>query len=216
MKKAVIVGALPLEDYSFLKERKADLYVACDGGYKGFLEEGIEPDLFVGDFDTLEKDSIHAPKKMITLPVKKDDTDVFYAVKELLSLGYDTFEFYGCLGGKIDHTFANIQVLAYLLKNNAKGYLFSENNQIVVHMIRNSCIRFKPLKCGFLSVFSYNGVSRGVDIENFMYTLKDAELSSDVPLGISNQFISKEGRISVQDGTLLLVVPKDSYYESRT
>ncbi len=213
MKKAVIVGALQLNDYSFLKESNADCFVACDGGYKGFLKMKMEPDLFVGDFDTLDKDSISHPKKMIILPVMKDDTDVLYAVKELLSKGYDTFEFYGCLGGKIEHTIANIQVLAYLVKNNAKGYLFSENNQIVVHMIHNSCIRFKPLKSGFLSVFSYNGLSKGVDIENFMYTLKDAELSSDVPLGISNQFISKEGRICVQDGTLLLVVPKDSYYE---
>ena len=164
MKKALIVGACPLKDCSFLKEKKADLFVACDGGYNAFLSDNMEPDLFIGDFDTLDIKNLKHPKEKIALPVRKDDTDTFFAVKYLLEKGYDTFEFYGCLGGKIEHTLANIQVLFYLVKKGAKGYLFSENNQIVVHMIHNSCIRLKPLKSGFLSIFSYNGESKGVDI----------------------------------------------------
>lgn len=213
MKKALIVGACPLKDISFLKEKKADILVACDGGYKVFFSSGMEPDLFIGDFDTLDEKMVKYPKEKIILPARKDDTDTFFAVKYLLEKGYDTFEFYGCLGGKIEHTIANIQILFYLVKKGAKGYLFSENNQIVVHMIHDSYIRLKPLKCGFLSVFSYNGESKGVDIENLLYTVKDISLNDDVPLGISNQFIAKEGRISVKEGTLLLVLPKDSYYE---
>ena len=184
MKKALIVGACPLKDCSFLKEKKADIFVACDGGYNAFLSDNMEPDLFIGDFDTLDIKNLKHPKEKIALPVRKDDTDTFFAVKYLLEKGYDTFEFYGCLGGKIEHTLANIQVLFYLVKKGAKGYLFSENNQIVVHMIHNSCIRLKPLKSGFLSVFSYNGESKGVDIENLLYTVKDISMDDDVPIVI--------------------------------
>lgn len=213
MKKALIIGAGPLLDSSFLKEKKDYFLVACDGGYQHYLNEKIEPDLFVGDFDTFDKSKIKKPKELIPLNVMKDDTDVFYSIKYLLDKGYNYFELYGCLGGKIEHTFANIQLLSYLVNHHAKGYLYSANNQTIVHMISNSCIRLKPLESGFLSVFSYNCKSQGVCIENLLYTLNNATLSNDVPLGISNQFIGKEATISVRDGTLLLVLPKDSLYE---
>lgn len=214
MKKAVIVGAGPIEEGFRLTEEENVFYVACDGGYRLFLRSGFEPDLFVGDFDTLNSEELRGVKSKIVLPVKKDDTDTFYAVKLLLEKGYESFDFYGCLGGKIDHTFANVSLLLYLLNHEAKGYLFSENNQNVVHMIRNSCIRLKPKKSGMLSVISYNGNCQGVSEEHLLYELHDQELKADVPLGISNQLIGEEAFISVREGTLLLVLPKDSYYES--
>ncbi len=214
MKKAVIVGAGPIDKGFTLSKKKDVFYAACDGGYRLFLRSGFEPDLFVGDFDTLGKEELKDVKAKVVLPVRKDDTDTFYTVKMLLEKGYDSFDFYGCLGGKIDHTFANVSLLLHLLNHGAKGFLFSENNKIVVHMIQNSCIRLKPKKSGMISVFSYNGNCEGVSEEHLLYELHDQELRADIPLGISNQLIGEEAVISVRKGTLLLVLEKDSYYES--
>lgn len=77
-------------------------------------------------------------------------------------------------------------------------------------MIFNSCIRLKAKNSGKFSVFSYNSNARGVSILGAMYELQDATLRNDTPLGISNEQIGKEVTISVEDGTLLLVLEKES------
>ena len=47
-------------------------------------------------------------------------------------------------------------------------------------------------------------------LEGLKYPLKDAELTDDVPLGISNQFTGVRSRIAVQDGTLLLMLEEQA------
>lgn len=212
MKKAILVGALPLSDVSFLKsyQEQGCFLVACDGGYQSFLNAGIEPDLLVGDFDTFDQTKILKPKKIIPLNTHKDDTDTLVAIKYLLNENYDEFHLFGCLGGKIEHTYANIQLIYFLTSQHKKAYLYSQDNQTMIHMIFNSCIRLKAKNCGKFSVFSYNSNARGVSILGAMYELQDATLRNDTPLGISNEQIGKEVTISVEDGTLLLVLEKES------
>lgn len=208
MKKAILVGAGPIDE-SCLQIDEGSYLVAADGGYRSLIKAGLEADLFVGDFDTLKKEEIKNPKRKIILNTHKDDTDIFYAVKLLLKEGYDEFHLYGCLGGKIEHTIANIQVLSYITEKGKKAFLYSKDGKTVVHMIKNSCIRFNPLKQGNLSVFSYNGPCHKVTEKNLLYTIDAVDLSESIPLGVSNQFIGKEAYISVEKGTLLLVLPKE-------
>jgi thiamine pyrophosphokinase len=205
MKKAILIGAGPIGDVSFLKKASDCYMVASDGGYRAYERCGVVPDLFVGDYDTM-KDSkkVHA-RQIISLDVVKDDTDTIFALKHCLESGYDTFYLYGCLGGKIEHTIANIQTLSFLLDHHAMGYLISEDGGQVVFMV-NQSVTFKPDAKGILSVFSHTNESKGVSMYNLMYTLEDATLTSSFPLGVSNQFINgRQGRITVGDGRLVVV-----------
>ena len=212
MKKAIIVGALPLEAVSFLNKAREEGFflVACDGGQESFIKAKIEPDLLVGDFDTFDRSRVQNPKELIELNTHKDDTDTLVALKYLLAQNYDEFHLFGCLGGKVEHTIANFQLIYFLTSQHKKAYLYSQDNQTIVHMIFNSCIRLKAKNGGKFSLFSYNSKARGVTITGAMYELHDATLSNDTPLGISNELIGKEVNISVKDGTLLLVLEKDS------
>ena len=58
--------------------------------------------------------------------------------------------------------------------------------------------------CGVLSVLAHGGPAEGVTLEGLKYPLEDATLTPDVPLGVSNEFVGKEARISLSRGTLLL------------
>lgn len=214
MKKAIIIGASSIGDSSFLLQKdSSSLFVACDGGYKHFLNNNIEPDILVGDFDTFDETKIRNPKKIIKLNPIKDDTDTFFIVKYLLEQGYQEFHFYGCYGKKLDHTLANIQILSYLKDKSAAGYLYSEDNKDVVFMLDGGeKITFFEHMNGRLSVFSYSESCEGVNESNLKYTLKDASLNHSVAIGISNEFIDsdKEPIISVVKGRLLLLVPSSS------
>jgi len=211
MKKVILVGASPLKETSFLKERKDDVfYVACDGGYQNFLKEHQEPDLFVGDFDTLSETVISHPKEMIRLSTIKDDTDTMFAIKHCLSGGYDTFYLYGCLGGKIEHTLANIQTLKYLSNHHAKGYLIDIENNQVIFLLHNEEITFNE-SSGMISVFALDEEVKGVDEINLKYELSKATLTNGFPLGVSNEFLKgKKARIKIEEGHLLIVAPLDS------
>ena len=105
--------------------------IAVDGGlsYCGILE--LEPDLLIGDFDSVseeEKEAIEiikaqAPEKVIELCPIKDDTDMLAALKLGLEKGYSDFRIYGGTGGRLEHTIANIQCLLFLKEqgNNTLG-----------------------------------------------------------------------------------------------
>lgn len=52
---------------------------------------GIKPDLIIGDFDS--SDVPDTDIKTIILPVRKDDTDTFFAVKYAIKQGFNVCYF---------------------------------------------------------------------------------------------------------------------------
>ena len=142
----------------FLNLKEEDFVIAVDGGFE-YLK-GNRIDLVVGDFDSLSYVPEHP--NVITLIPEKDDTDMMVALKEGLKRGYETFYIYGGCGGRFDHTYANIQSLAYLADRHARGYLFHENQ--VITMLRNDSITFHSDAKGYVSVFAYGEKAEGVTI----------------------------------------------------
>ena len=65
-----------------LRERPApgDFVIAADGGYQHCLREKLQPDLLLGDFDSMEPPADFA--RVCRLPMEKDDTDTLAAIRE--------------------------------------------------------------------------------------------------------------------------------------
>ena len=87
-----------------------DLVIAVDAGFRLLEQKAVRIDLAIGDFDTLQYIPKHS--NVIALKAEKDDTDMLAAVREGIKAGYKEFHIYGGTGGRIDHTLANLQVLA--------------------------------------------------------------------------------------------------------
>ena len=178
--------------------------------YCGVL--GLEPDLILGDFDSVTEDEAKAvevleqqiPDRILRLPVEKDDTDMLAALKEGLKRGYKDFRIYAGTGGRFDHTLANIQCLLYLKNRDAVGYLVDGGGMMLV--VKNEPVQFRKGLEGYLSLFSLMEASRGVSIKGMKYELDGAVISNDFPIGISNEFINKEATISVEDGCLVCMI----------
>lgn len=183
-----------------------DLVIAADAGLCYLEEQGIRADFVIGDFDTLKCVPEHP--NTIGLSEEKDDTDTLAAVREGIRAGYTCFHIYCGTGGRIDHTMANLQVLAYLSANNMRGFLF--DNDTVITAVTNSRLCFGKIQCGYVSVFSCSAKAEGVTLCGLKYELNNAVLTNTFPIGVSNEFIGRESSISVSDGTLLIVFPKDA------
>ena len=211
MGRCIIVAAGDLTVGS-VNVNEDDLVIAVDGGlgYCSVLE--LEPDLILGDFDSVSEQEREAiallkaqiPERIIQLPQEKDDTDTLAAIKIGLENGYVRFLIYGGTGGRLEHTFANIQCLLYLKNHGATGYLMDGSGMICV--LQNEEVKLKDNLEGYMSLFSLGKEAKGVTIQGMKYELENATLTNDYPVGISNEFTGKEALVKVEDGELLMVI----------
>lgn len=200
MKTCYIVGAGDVFDAK-IKAEEDDFIICADGGYKYKNIFGRECDLVVGDFDSLGR--VPEVKEKIVAPTEKDETDMMLAVMSGYDRGYRNFVILGALGGeRYDHSLANIQLLSFIASKGARGTLIHNDNIFVA--FKNGEITLEDKLKGYVSVFSLCDESRGVTIENLKYNLNDATLRSDMPIGVSNEFLGKKSRIEVKNGTLLM------------
>lgn len=183
-----------------------DMVIAADAGLCRLEAAGIAADLAIGDFDSLAY--VPAGPHVIALPREKDDTDMLAAVREGIKAGYRTFYLYGGTGGRMDHTLANLQLLAYLAKTGRRGLLIGPETAAAA--IRNGTLAFRSGARGYISVFAYTPRAEGVSLRGLKYPLEDAALTSTYPIGTSNEFTGAESRISVRRGTLLVVFPREA------
>ncbi|MBQ3150744.1 MAG: thiamine diphosphokinase [Clostridia bacterium] len=198
----VIVGSMP-EEKLFIPPNS--FIIAADKGFEQLQKRGITPHLTVGDFDSLGY--VPQCENLVRHPVQKDDTDMLLAVREGLKRGYKKFILYGGIGGRLDHTFANIQTLAFLKKSGASAVLYGEDTAIM--LIEDESVSFSCDESGYVSVFSYGGKAFGVSEKGLKYSLSDAEIDDTFPIGVSNEFIGQKSEISVKNGRLLIVYKTD-------
>lgn len=175
-----------------------DYILAADGGLRHLQALNITPHGIMGDFDSLG----YTPEGANVFPVEKDDTDAMLAVHQGLKLGYREFLLYGGLDGqRLDHTVANFQTLQFLADHGAKGYLVGKD--YIVTVLHNEAAIFPASATGILSLFCLGKDAHGVTIENLQYPLENGTLTAGFPLGVSNHFVGKGGKISVKEGSLL-------------
>ena len=185
--------------------KDGDYVIAADGGLDHLQAQGIAPDLIIGDFDSVKSKPIQG--NVLTLNPEKDFTDMYEAIKIGVEKGYTRFHIYCGTGGRFDHTFANIQALAYLSKQGKTGCLVGKD--CVITAIANGGITFDACCEGYVSVFSYSDKSAGVCLEGLKYVhLENNELTSICPMGVSNEFTGAESTITVADGTLVVIFPR--------
>lgn len=90
-----------------------DLFIGVDGGSLFLIEQGICPDLAVGDFDSVSEKELalicSQSKEVLQAQPEKDDTDLELAVKAVFArYPQAQVTIFGAFGGRLDHTLANI------------------------------------------------------------------------------------------------------------
>lgn len=209
MKRCIILTSqLEGRVTDLITQEAGDFILCADGGLVHALEQGLRPDLLIGDMDSLEEsslglDGIPPGLAVIRTTPKKDRTDTGLCLSYAVAHGAKSIVVLGGLGGRLDHTYANLQDcvdchlqgVAVALFDRDTRVFFVTDNELVV-----------PRKQEFtLSVFSWTPVSRGVTLSGVAYPLTGHDLTNNYPLGTSNEFISDEATIRVEKGTLIVI-----------
>ena len=196
-----VVGAMSLSLSLRPCPAPGDYVIAADRGYDSLMAYGVNPDLVVGDFDSLGEVPNHP--NVIQLPAEKDDTDMVFALRQGLDLGYRRFVMLGGVGGRLEHTLGNLQLLDWLASQGAQGFLAGEKT--VATAVRSGALTFPAAMSGYLSVLCNSGTARGVTLRGLKYPLERYTMTGSFPLGVSNQFLGQPASVSVEDGCLLLL-----------
>ena len=196
-----VVGAMSLSLSLRPCPAPGDYVIAADRGYDSLMAYGVNPDLVVGDFDSLGEVPNHP--NVIQLPAEKDDTDMVFALRQGLDLGYRRFVMLGGVGGRLEHTLGNLQLLDWLASQGAQGFLAGEKT--VATAVCNGTLTFPAAMSGYLSVLCNSGTARGVTLRGLKYPLERYTMTGSFPLGVSNQFLGQPASVSVEDGCLLLL-----------
>lgn len=209
MKHCSIISFIENNANELLKHINKNSYIICaDCGYLYARESGITPDLIIGDFDSYTG-SLPDNIPIIRLPVEKDNTDTDICISHAIENGFTDITIYGGLGGRLDHTIANLQLIADAAERGINISLIGDNFEIFA--VSDSSISLSKRENCYLSVFSLSDISEGVSETGTKYSIDNATLTRTFPLGVSNEFADDTAVITVKKGTLLIIICHENH-----
>ena len=206
-RRAVIVGGAGIERYDLIKDllRPDDFLIFCDSGLRHQEGLGVRPDLIIGDFDSWEDP--HAQVETIVLPRAKDDTDTVFAAKEAVKRGFDDFLLIGAMGGRLDHTLANVYCLLWLRNRGASARAADDWSEMTV-ILPGETAEIPP-SYPFFSLVSIKGDASGVTVKNALFPLEDGVITSEYQYAVSNEPLpGKTALVTLTSGALLLIMDR--------
>ena len=205
--RAVVLSAVPVSASMAAYLEPGAFIVACDAGYRNAETLGVVPDLIVGDFDSAPQPPVRH-ERTIVLPHVKDDTDTHFAARWLWQHGCREVTFLGALGGqRFEHTVANLHTALFLTKNGVQVLLADERSELRI-LCPGQPMTLERKGWTYLSLFPLDGPLTGVEEQGVFYPLRDAVLTPDYPLGVSNEFTAPQAVLSCRAGHGLVVLSR--------
>ena len=192
-----MIGAIVLNGERFDGVIKADIIVACDGGYNKC--DGV-CDIVVGDMDSISGD-INKPS--IVLNPDKDLTDGEYAVSYLIDKGVGEVHLYGLDGGRLDHILANIGLMSQLVKAGVKAVCYC--NGFTGYMVSDS-LDIDVIKGSTISLSPFTDKVHIMLLRGVKWQLDNVTLCKESSLTMSNVAVADKFRLKVASGEVLVIV----------
>jgi thiamine pyrophosphokinase len=214
MKRMVIVGGGPKSYIPDLKEFSGDdcFLIGADQGAEVLVEQGLTPDLSIGDFDSVSEQSLTKIEKesrqMLIYPDEKDETDLELAIKEALQRSPEHILLFGVTGGRIDHSQANIQLLYPLMEKQVKATIIDKQNRVELVPAGEHKIEAVG-QYPYISFLPMTLEVKELTLTGFYYPLEKAYLPFGSTLCISNRLIEDTGTFSFKSGILLVIRSTD-------
>ena len=188
---------------------QADFLIAVDGGLRFMRQFDLQPDLLIGDLDSLSSDEVDRVRaegvEVRRFPVHKDETDLELAVAAALQNGYQKITILGALGGRLDMTLGNIFLL--MLPELAGCDVRLEDGFDEVFLIRpgSQSTLIRGQAGDTVSLLPLNGPAVGIRTSGLFYPLRGETLLQERTRGISNVLESEEAEVSLSEGVLVCI-----------
>lgn len=215
-KKIVIVSGGELDEefaLSVLKEEKGGYVIGVDRGIEFLYNHKIMPSYIVGDFDSVDREVVSYFRDETNVPIRefnpvKDASDTEIAVRLAVTLGCEELVILGATGGRIDHLWANVQILSIPFRAGIDARILDRQNRI--RLIEEEITLKKEEAYGpYFSLFPLAQEVYGLNVTGAKYPLHNHTLTPYDSLCVSNQFEKDEVVISFLSGIVILMETRD-------
>ena len=183
-----------------------DFYIAVDGGLRRLRNLYKTPGLVIGNLDSATAAEVSGAEtqgiEVRRYPVHKDETDLELALLAAIEKGFTEIMLVGVLGGRLDHTLANLFLLTLPQLEGLKVTI--ENGSEELFMIRDRATIIGQAG-EVVSLIPYNGEVTGVKTTHLQYPLYRETLFPYRTRGISNVMLGDEAEVSIESGLLLCI-----------
>ncbi len=183
-----------------------DCIIAANGGAVIALRLGLEPQMVIGDLDSLPSDVRTRLEErgcqFLEHPARKDETDTELAIRYAVEKGAQEIVLLGAIGGRLDHTLANILLLgmpelagirARITAGNTDTWLIRSGEELEMHGQPGDTITLLPL--------GQDAV--GITTTGLEWALDDDTLSFGPARGVSNVMTAETAQVALREGLLL-------------
>ncbi len=203
MKALIAVNGDPPPRALLLRRAEESGYIiAADGGYKLLAGAGIEPDLLVGDFDSLSREELKDGIEVLEVPEEKNDTDAFLAVEQAIARGANEIIMLGATGGRIDHLLSNLMLVKWA---HEKGARLTIEDAVQSLEIGSGDFAISGEPGQTVSIIPVDDTAV-VTASGLYYPLEELVLRNDRPRGVSNVFSGAEARIFSREPVFIIKI----------
>lgn len=194
-----------LLEHTLSSVKKTKLYCA-DGGARYLKGTTIIPDVIIGDMDSLEQSLIESylnqGTEVITYPPEKDFSDTELALNHLIEEGEKKILLLGATGGRLDHYFANLMLMANYGRQGVTLSFIDDSN--FISYLAKGCYEVIQ-ESGYLSFFALSDEGMRLSLSGVKYPLYEHLVPFGASLCLSNEFISDaKVRLNSGDGVMIL------------
>ncbi|MGI9149314.1 MAG: thiamine diphosphokinase [Chloroflexota bacterium] len=206
---AVVFAAAPLRLTARLRARLAELHqpyvVAADAGAATALAFGLQPDVVVGDLDSISAAVLAELRlhgvQIETHPRDKDATDGQLAIERALLVRPTCLWLLGFLGGpRLDQALASVFLLSQL---RSPAVLMDERNECLL-LLSGGEHAWAPEANEVISLLALSADVTGVRTEGLRWPLDGERLELGATRGVSNEPNASPVRVSIERGQLLI------------
>ena len=208
-RRAVVVlnGPLAGDSQVLAAIANADLVVAADGGAGRLVGLGRQPDLVVGDLDSLDPSTAKrlraAGVRFEQHPRAKDLTDGELALLAAIERGAESVTVLGALGGeRPDMVFANLMLLCHRRADGLSIHALADGWAIWPVGPAELVVDCRPGQT--ISLVPLDATVTGVDLGGTRWELAGAQLASREGRGLSNVCLTDRVTARAGNGRLLL------------
>ena len=187
-----------------IQKEEFDLVIGVDGGSRYAPELKVTTDVIIGDMDSLSSDEHLRNKnaRFISYPEEKDETDLEIALLYAKEHGADKIVIVGAMGGRMDMTISNMQLLAYASSESCRIEVWHGDQ--TGWIIQPPGDDIPGNRGDTVSLIPLGGDALGVATKGMKYPLKNEELTMQTR-GVSNRIESPPAHVTFSDGKLLVV-----------
>jgi hypothetical protein len=190
----------------------ANLWCGVDKGALYLINNGIDPILSCGDFDSItleQRKEVEEKSKYFKIKSSEDLTDAEFALEHVLELfeNVEEIDIYGATGRRLDHFFGNILLLNNNKYNNIKVRIIDDNN--IITLGKKGITFFESIE-GY-KYFSIVPIYEDtlMTIKNSKYEVENLALTLNRPNATSNEFKSKEEIKLEVNNNVIVIYSKD-------